>query len=245
MSTARLSVSILDDEPIALLQLQTLLGLEPGIKILSASTTGSDFLNSLKIHTPDAVFLDIQMPETTGFEIASQIPASIPIIFVTASETHAIRAFEVNALDYLVKPVTSLRLKKSLARLLNKPPGNEPTLAASNDLLYLPLQQGRVFIQAKELVSIESKGNYSQLHLQDGRSFLVKRSLRIWSRHLDPLAFIRIHRGCILHLCHIDRVEIHGPHCTIHVRNQQTTHQTSRRQGRVLKSLLKASDKTP
>lgn len=235
-----LSVCLLDDERIALLSLKNLLQKEEGVFIQCATTSIPDLLQSMQQRMPDALFLDIQMPEANGFEVAEKIPASLPVIFVTASDAHAIRAFEVNALDYLVKPVQPSRLQKSLQRLrINGHIREKSPLLNRHDLVCLSLDHGRLFVPAANILSIESKVNYSRIHLLDSRQFIIKRSLNDWEKRLDPNHFYRISRSCIIQLDQIERVESKSLKCLIHLKGNSSPLSTSRRKGQSLKNLLK------
>ena len=114
----KLSILIVDDEPLARERLRTLLAVEPETEILAECANGRDAVAAVKRQRPDLLFLDIQMPEVDGFQTLAQLPPPLPaVVFVTAFDEHAVRAFEVHALDYLLKPVQPERLRATLTRV--------------------------------------------------------------------------------------------------------------------------------
>jgi len=159
----------------------------------------------------DVVFLDVQLAGESGLELLSLIDPSVAVVFVTAFDQYAVRAFEVNALDYLLKPVAPARLARAIERL-GKPndgvaaPSTEPKLVYQ-DRLFLRLDDRMGFVKVAEIVSIVSDGDYSVVRLASGRTHRARKSLREWVARLPENAFARVHRSTIVNLEFVERVE--------------------------------------
>lgn len=205
---------IADDEPLARERLRMLLEGEPRIEIVAQSANGTEALRDIQRLLPDLVFLDIQMPELTGFEVLDRLdPARMPvIIFVTAYDQYALKAFEVCALDYLLKPFDRERFGRALARaraeLDRKKAGyvNEQVLKllselgqAKKHLEKLMIRDGgRVFfLRADEIDWIEAAGNYVRLHAGK-EEYLYRETMTKLDAQLNPQHFARIHRSAIV-----------------------------------------------
>jgi two-component system LytT family response regulator len=213
---ARIRTLIVDDEPLAREGVRLLLGGDPEIDVVGECGDGRDALEGLRRLRPDLVFLDVQMPELSGFDVlAALAPEELPaVIFVTAFDRYALRAFEVHALDYLLKPFDDDRFADALARakrhlrlshasslserLLSllegvRAPDPEPPEArlAIKDA-------GRVvFLEVAEVDWIEAADYYVQLHVGD-KSYLHRESMQRLEERLDPAQFLRIHRSAIV-----------------------------------------------
>jgi two-component system LytT family response regulator len=206
----RMKAIVVDDERIARLALRTLLEEEPSVEVIGDAGSGEEALGLLARLKPDVLFLDIQMPGLSGFDLVARIPFPLPTVFVSSSDAFALRAFEVNALDYLQKPVQPERLRETLRRIaprLTSPAANESFALNNSDLAFLPLESGQMFVRADTLVWIESEGNYSRVFTNDGRRFTVRRSLNAWETMLDPAHFHRISRTAIIRVGAIERLE--------------------------------------
>jgi len=159
----------------------------------------------------DVVFLDVQLAGESGLELLSLIDPSVAVVFVTAFDQYAVRAFEVNALDYLLKPVAPARLALAVERL-GMPNDEQPAPEATprlnyHDRLFLRLDDRMGFVKVAEIVSIVSDGDYSIVRLAAGRTHRARKSLREWLARLPENAFARVHRSTIVNLEHVDRVE--------------------------------------
>jgi two-component system LytT family response regulator len=205
---------IVDDEPLARERIRMLLADEPEIEILAESANGAEALRDIQRLVPDLMFLDVQMPELTGFELLDRLePAQMPvIIFVTAYDQYALKAFEVCALDYLLKPFDRERFTRALARarveLDRKKSGqvNEQVLKllaelgqAKKYLEKLMIRDGgRVFfLRADEIDWIEAAGNYVRLHAGK-EEHLYRETMTKLEAQLNPEHFARIHRSAIV-----------------------------------------------
>lgn len=214
---------IVDDEPLARERVKRFLRDEPDIEIIGESGDGLAAISAIKAEKPDLVFLDIQMPEKTGFEVMAALKRrSLPtIIFVTAYDQYALQAFDVHALDYLLKPFTRERIHKAVGRAREQIESrrggaiDERLLALISDIRnekkYLERlvvkSTGRVFfLRTDEIDWIEAAGNYVKLH--SGReSHMIRETMNGIEAKLDPDKFLRIHRSTVVH---IDRIkELH------------------------------------
>jgi len=226
----RLRVLIVDDEPLARERLRTLLADDPDVEIAAECGDGSGAVDAVRELNPDLVFLDIQMPELDGFEVVSEVGAERmpPVVFVTAYDEYAIRAFDVHALDYLLKPFERERFERALERAKEEVArGNERRQTEQlRGLLaeigradeadagagrFVIRSRGRItIVRPDELDWIESAGNYVRLHTPDG-SHLMRQTMRRMADRLPAREFIRVSRSAIVR---VDR--IHELMCLAH-----------------------------
>ncbi len=206
MSPPRLRAILVDDEPPARELLRALLAAHAErVEIVGEARSAAQAAELCARLRPDLVFLDIHMPREDGFALLPRLPAPLPaIIFVTAHDAFAVRAFEVNALDYLLKPVAPARLAAALARLA--PPTAPPVpstasapLAASDTVLLRADTQLRAAPVAS-LTHIEAEENYTRVHLADAPPMLIRRALAEWETLLPADLFVRIDRSLLVNL---------------------------------------------
>ena len=190
---------IVDDEPLARQGIRLRLEREKDIEIAGEAADGPAAVELIHAARPDLLFLDVQMPGMTGFDVLGEIAdAHVPVvIFVTAHDDYAIRAFEVEAVDYLLKPFTKERFDEALRRARRD-------LTASEPLARLVVRSRDAFIILKtdEIDWVEAAANYVDVHAR-GRSFLMRATISGLEQRLDPKRFVRIHRSAIVY---IDRV---------------------------------------
>lgn len=219
-------VVIVDDEPLARERIRTLLAVHPDVQLVAECGDGEEAIRVLLAERPDLVFLDVRMPELDGFEVLEALPAGErpAVIFVTAYDEHAVRAFEVNAVDYLLKPVEPKRFEAALARAQQRRPaagGQEAGLeAVLAELRRSRAWPGRLvvrdgsrvtFVRTEEIDWIDAAGNYARLHV--GKAMhLLREPLKVLEGRLDPEKFLRVHRSAIVNLERIVSVEpyFHG-----------------------------------
>lgn len=209
-----LRVAIVDDEPLARARLRRLLERSDGARVEVAveCTDGADLAAALARTPVDAVFLDIQMPEADGFAALARLPPPHPaIVFVTGFKQHAVRAFDVRATDYLLKPVSARRLAETLARLVQardatpgatraQPPAPAATAPPSYpQRLPLPLGQRRCLVPVDEIELVIAQRNYLEVQTRD-RSFVLRQPLAAFAAGLDPQRFLQIHRSLIVRI---------------------------------------------
>jgi len=161
----------------------------------------------------DLLVLDIGLPGMDGFEVLKALPDVPPfVVFATAYDEYAIRAFEVNALDYLLKPVTAERLSAALQRVRPAPAGRAPRLR-DDDLVQLKTDTGSHFVPVRSITCIHAELNYTLVQLASGMRHLVRRSLQSWAEQLDPDAFVRVSREALVNFAHVTQHEGDGHKC--------------------------------
>jgi two-component system LytT family response regulator len=208
---------IIDDEPPACDILRALLSEHPQVRIVGEVGTIDDARTRLAQDDYDLVFLDIQLRGGSGFDLTPHIRPGAHIIFVTAFDQHALRAFEINALDYILKPVSPERLAVSLRRApVSAAPGGDipestPSAArsplTSDDRVLLKLGTGSErFVRLSDIRCLASCENYSELYLRDGERVFVRKTMKAWEQLL-PASFVRAHRHAIVNTQHLERIE--------------------------------------
>ena len=200
---------LVDDERLARKQLRASLAHFPEIEIVAESAGVPEALTAAQEHRPDVVFLDIQMPGATGFEFLENASGSFATIFVTAHDRFALRAFEVNGLDYLLKPIERDRLAQAIHRLSARP---QPTaqsaaLLKSTDYLFVTSTSGSRFIQVRKIQYVVAAGPYTEIFVDDGSKWMMLRSIKEWRARLPQAQFAAIHRSTIVNLDFVDRIE--------------------------------------
>jgi two-component system LytT family response regulator len=194
---------IVDDEPLARSNLRVLLRLDPEVEILSECRSGAEALAAIRSERPDLVFLDVQMPECDGFDVLAGLGQNLPaaIVFVTAYDQYALRAFEAGALDYLLKPFDNARFGRAMDRAKEKISAGMHRPRTTDRLVIKGV--GEVsFVKVCEIDWIEAADYYASLHV-GSRAYLLRRTLSELEQELDPDIFCRIHRSAIVKL---DRV---------------------------------------
>lgn len=221
---AKLRALIVDDERLARLKLRRFLDEEPDVEIIGECGSGAEAVAQIRAERPDLLFLDIQMPGLDGFAVLREVGPDRAgrVVFVTAHDEHAVRAFEVEALDYLLKPFDRARFQQTLDRVRReRRQALDAKLATLLDRIERPLSRldrllvragGRmVFLKLRDVDWIEADDNYVRLHA--GReTHLVRDTLRRLEPRLDPRLFLRIHRSTIVNIESIAEVRplFHG-----------------------------------
>ncbi|HEU0301528.1 MAG TPA: LytTR family DNA-binding domain-containing protein [Longimicrobium sp.] len=217
---------IADDEPLARERVRTFLAAFPEIEVVRECGDGVEASAAIRELRPELVFLDVQMPGLDGFAVleAVEADAAPAVIFVTAHEAYAVRAFDVHAADYLLKPFTRTRFVRAVERVLAR--GADARAAAARQVAELlahlraPVPDERIavrtgeaveFLRAAEIDWVEAEGNYVRLHAS-GASHLLREPLHRLEARLDPRRFVRVHRSAIVNLDRVRRLEpwFHG-----------------------------------
>jgi two-component system LytT family response regulator len=194
---------IIDDERLARAELRRLLETHPEVQIVGEARDAEEALQQIGQLEPELLFLDIQMPGRNGFELLEQLDRVPQVIFTTAYDEYALKAFEVNALDYLLKPVAPERLAAAVAKLA----GVKPKPAVSGDQQIFVKDGERCwFVALRDIVLLESEGNYTRLYFGANRP-LVLRSLNYLEERLDAALFFRASRKHILNLKFIEAID--------------------------------------
>ncbi len=229
---------VVDDEPLARTNLTVLLRRHPEIETVAECGSGREALLVIRASKPDLVFLDVQMPECDGFDVIEMLGSETPcIIFVTAYDCYALRAFEVGALDYLLKPFDDARFERTLERAKERialtKNGHQATWP------FVIKTAGQVcFVAASEIDWIEAADYYVSLHV-GGRTHLLRRSMAELEQELDKNAFCRIHRSTIVKLDKVRSLELNESGEYDVLLNNGTRLRLSRRYRKELQSRLR------
>jgi two-component system, LytTR family, response regulator len=228
---------LVDDERLARSQLRSLLEDFPEIEVVAEADCVSKAVEAVDACSPDVVFLDIQMPTESGFEFLEKARCRFQVIFVTAYDQHAIRAFEVNGLDYLLKPIEKQRLSQAIRRISpTGGPGGKNTRLAGSDYLFVSSTYAARFLQVKKIQFILAAGAYSEIFAADGSKWIMLRSMKEWQEQLAETQFARIHRSAIVNLDFVERIEALANYSyRVFLRGTKTPLWMSRRQGLLLK----------
>ncbi|HEY5907274.1 MAG TPA: LytTR family transcriptional regulator DNA-binding domain-containing protein [Vicinamibacteria bacterium] len=211
-------VLIVDDEEPARAVLREMLAREPDVQILGECATGLEAVKAAAELKPQALFLDIEMPKLDGFEVLELIDPQIAVVFVTAYDSYALRAFEVHAVDYVLKPFRAERLKEALAgaraRLAQRPEAAVLAQSARPAGEYarrlVVKDASRIhLIPVEQLEYAEAQDDYVALH-SAGRTYLKAQTLGSLEASLDPSAFVRLHRSFLVPLDRIRKVELYA-----------------------------------
>ena len=211
MSARRRHAVLVDDERLARRELRTLLEEAHAgqVDVVGEAGSVSDAARLLQTTGADVVFLDIQLAGETGMDLVPLLGVDVDLVFVTAHDEYTLRAFEVNALDYLLKPVVPERLAVTVNRLMGASPA-PPTReeVTYEDRLFLRLGEERAFVRVRDIMAIEADGDASTLRLAPHLTRTPSpKSLREWEQRLPERYFVRIHRSTIVKLEYVERLE--------------------------------------
>jgi two-component system LytT family response regulator len=234
---------IVDDEPFVREDLRQMLAVHEEIEVVGEAGTIAEAKKLLADQRCHVVFLDIQLRGGTGFDLVPHIDPATHIIFITAHDEYAVRAFEVNALDYLLKPVEPKRLAASLARLKSDRSVDNPQLTGvfkPDDRVFVKTNTGRNFVRLDEVVSVSSVGgNYVSLYMKNSETYLCRKTLKQWEALLPKSIFLRVHRSTIVNTTTIERIE-YDPDgaCCVCLSGQSETFPVSRRMANQVKEFV-------
>ena len=203
--SGRLRAIVVDDEPMALARLSRLLREEDGVEVVAECGDGASAIAALRSHRPDVAFLDIRMPGIDGLRVsANTVAGETCVVYVTAHSEHAVRAFETDAVDYLLKPFTVKRLRATLARLRARVAARRPAFP-ERLLLHAGARQRLVPVQGID--SLLACANYVEVHCGHER-LLARETLTALETRLDPAQFVRMHRSRIVRIGAVRDVEL-------------------------------------
>lgn len=217
-------VIIADDEILARKRLRMMLDTKTAYEIVAECGDGPETVEAIIHHEPDLLFLDIKMPALDGFDVLEALEAArLPpaIVFVTAFDTYAVKAFDVSATDYLLKPFNAGRLDQALARVAERlrPAGLEPHLRtfletlkserAYPDRFLVRASSHLYFVREADIEWVDAADNYVRLHA-GGRAHFVRDTMKAFIGKLHPDRFIRVHRSVIVNINHVLKLEPHG-----------------------------------
>jgi len=202
----KITAVIVDDEPPARKMLRSLLSAHPEVELVGEA---GDVMAAAKLCEqvkPDLIFLDIQLPRMDGFALLALLKEIPEIIFVTAFDRHAVRAFEVNAFDYLLKPIAPSRLEKSILRLSEVRHLSTKCLLDSDTVALREDSQLRM-VPVKSITHIEAEDNYTRVHIRDQATAMVRRQMGDWENLLPSESFVRASRSLIIRLDAIQKFQ--------------------------------------
>lgn len=233
--TVALTALVIDDEQPARDELAFLLERDPRIGEIRTSGSATEALRELQEHEVDVVFLDIHMPGLTGLEMAQVLgrfrdpPA---VVFVTAHDAHAVDAFDLSAVDYVLKPVRQERLAEAVRRVTERSGTPAPALEEQ-----IPVERAGVtrFLSRGDIRYVEAQGDYARLHTGDD-SYLLRTPLSTLEEEWRDSGFVRIHRSLLVSLSHVDELRVEGGRCSVLVGNELL--QVSRRHTPQLREVL-------
>jgi DNA-binding LytR/AlgR family response regulator len=236
MTGTALHVLVVDDERPALDELVFLLRRDPRVETVTAADSASEALRVLEGTTVDAVFTDIRMPGLSGIDLArvlARFRTPPPVVFVTAHEAHAVDAFDVNAVDYVLKPVRDERLAEAVRRVVEAAGGAAPTTHEDN----IPIELGGVtrFLARSDILYVEAHGDYARLHTAHG-SHLIRKPLTTLEEDWRDAGFVRIHRSLLVALAHVEELRVDSGRCSVVVGGHLLG--VSRRHTRELRDVL-------
>lgn len=204
---------IIDDERLARNELKKLLSQHPEIEIIEEASNVEEGVEKIELNRPDLIFLDIQMPGKTGFDLLEEIEKSPKVIFTTAYDEFALKAFEVNALDYLLKPIDPKRLADALQKLQAEIQLEQASLLGGHrgplqetDQVFVKDGERCWFVKLSEIRLFESVGNYAKVYFSTNKPLILK-SLNALEERLDDRVFFRANRKHIINLHWIENIE--------------------------------------
>ncbi len=204
-----LKTLVVDDERLAREELTRMLKAFSEIEVIAEADGADSAAAAIDRCDPELIFLDIQMPGKTGFDLLNEIACTAAIIFVTAYDQHALRAFEVNAVDYLLKPISPDRLARSIRRVAQQTPRDRPSAKPLNytDCLLTEFDEQLRFLKISGIVAIVAQGDFTLVKTNTGEEGLISRSMKEWEQRLPEDHFCRVHRSAIVNIDYVTQVE--------------------------------------
>lgn len=200
MINSTLRALIVDDDPTARERLRFLLAEHPEINVAGEASSVATAMALCRDLHPNLIFLDVDMPGGNGFSLLEKLDPLPSVIFVTAYDAFAVRAFEVNAVDYLLKPISPRRLADAIQRLIHEPPRTQTIPYRTTDRVFLPHGRGYRIVFISDICGIEARENYTEVLLVDGTHVLMRRPLLEWDQRLPKSLFFSPHRSLIVNL---------------------------------------------
>lgn len=207
---------LIDDEALARDIVKHYLKAFPDIEVVTECSDGFEGLKAIAQHQPDLIFLDIQMPKISGFEMLELVENRPAVIFTTAFDEYAIKAFEVNAVDYLLKPIEQTRFEQAMQKLPSKLVKGDDSQELLETASLSPAQNNRVVVKNAGVIKIipveaihylEADDDYVKLSTTEG-NFQKNKTMSFFEQTLDPTQFIRIHRSYIINLAQVTKIEL-------------------------------------
>jgi two-component system LytT family response regulator len=220
---------IVDDERLARAELRRLLGAHPEVEIVAEAASAAEAHELIVKHQPDLLLLDVQMPGASGFDLLASLDRVPPTIFTTAFDQYAVKAFEVSALDYLLKPIEAKRFAAALARAGVKRAMETTEASAENGKIFIKDGNRCWFVAPDQVVLFESEGNYTRVFFGNEQPLML-RSLALLEQTLDAEKFLRVSRKHIVNLAHVTKFENNeSGGMTLHLVNAMQVQMSRRR----------------
>ena len=230
---------IVDDEPLARAVIREYLRAHPEVEVVAECGNGFEAVKAVAELSPDLVFLDVQMPKLNGFEVLELLGRSVPVVFTTAYDQYALRAFEVHAVDYLLKPFDERRFSEALSRARTRLQAHQPSAEVEALVTAARPRHGsveRVLIRDGSQVHVIPVEKIDYVEAQDdyvcfkseGRQYLKDQTMAALETTLDPARFVRIHRSYLLNIDRISRVELYAKDSRVAILNDGTRLPVSR-----------------
>lgn len=241
-----IKVILIDDEPLACDLVQEYLVSYPQIEVVALCHDGFEGMKAINEHKPDLIFLDIQMPKITGFEMLELLDEPPSVIFATAFDEFAIKAFESNAVDYLLKPFSKDRFDKALQKFLDNREPSQTNVKKVVEEASMAKNQNRVVIKdgskiriipIKEIVRLEADDDYVKIFTEQG-NFMKKKTLTHFENTLSGDSFVRVHRSHLINISHITRIDPYEKNSHVALLKDGSKISVSRNGFQVLKSVL-------
>jgi len=206
----RLTTLIIDDERLARLNLRKKLSMFSEVEVIGEASGIETGIKAIRELNPDILFLDIKLSDGTGFDLLNKVEFKGKVIFQTAYDEYACRAFEINALDYLLKPITKERLKQVITNLVSSE--NEKSTRGTqrfryDDRIMIEQKKNIHFIKVENIIYIKAEREYTTLFEKGGNEYLVLKSIGDWQKELPDEHFARVHRHSIINFNYIERSE--------------------------------------
>jgi two-component system LytT family response regulator len=213
----KITAIIVDDEKLARNVIKNYLGSYTNIKIVDECKNGYEAFKSISSHKPDLIFLDIQMPKISGFELLELLDETPEIVFSTAFDHYALKAFDVNAIDYLLKPFSEERFRETIEKVMARLKDNSGDrkdiiekltthkLDEKEHIIRVVVKKNNkiIIVPVDKIINIEAQDDYVMINSEDG-SFLKTKTMKFFEDNLDPSEFVRVHRS---HIVKIDRIK--------------------------------------
>ena len=199
-TTSKLRTLIVDDEPLAVERMQVICAKMDDLNVVGTASDGAQALRLIEALGPDLILLDMTMPEVDGLSVAKALAKNAErpaVVFVTAHDNYAVEAFDLDAVDYVLKPVKPERLERAIQRALERRGATGSATSNWLEELWIPHRSELIRIETEEVSRIDAERDYVRLHVED-RSYLLLQTIAGLEKRLDPAKFIRIHRSTIL-----------------------------------------------
>lgn len=232
-----MKVLIVDDSRLARKELSELVAEQASLQVIAEANDVATAVAAINKYKPDLVLLDIHLPDGDGFDVLEQSDFTPQVIFTTAYEQHALRAFEFNALDYLLKPVTAPRLIQALERLQKPEDKQKASVKTGDDQIFIRDGEHCHFVRLYEVRLLSVEGNYLRLFFRDTKA-LLHRSLNYIEERFDPSLFFRANRQQMVNMDYVARIEPWLNDGLLLILKDGTEVEVSRRQARELKQRL-------